>query len=188
MRGGQEILTQEEPKTNEDSRVEELSAKVPGEIRRAIRGLCGDRELAVFVLLVDENGLAFSELESHLVMHQQQLTNTLSHMQDAGIVVREDIVDSRNGYTTNYRVTNFGIRLMDSLHSAVNPRKNIEPEPMVIDLFNRDFERDVEASDIYVSVETTQKQQTARRDLDGATEVEPYAGERQTTQPPEVPS
>jgi len=117
--------------------VETFAAKFPEEISRAIDGLSGETERAVFVLLYDEEPLAFTQIKTRLSdeeeeLHQTTLSNALSKLKKGGLVqkrVRD--VDEETQFTSYYSVTEYGKRflnsLFDSLGTAHGPSGRRQP-------------------------------------------------------------
>lgn len=109
------------PSDEVGTQVKELASKIPTEIRRAVRGVNGDLQYAIVVLLSGHDGMAFSELKSALDTHQQTLSNALDDLQNASII-RKHEKDLSERYAADYRLTSFGeqffVKLFESLGSG----------------------------------------------------------------------
>jgi DNA-binding HxlR family transcriptional regulator len=103
------------------------ASSVPVDIRRATEALAGDERFAIVVALVENDGLSFAELEGVLDIHQQTLSTALDAMQDGAIVARKEIVRPECQYRTQYEVTEFGRRVIDSLYDAIQPDSTTSP-------------------------------------------------------------
>lgn len=110
--------------------VREHAREVPGNIRRAVEGLAGDRQFGIIVYLIKEDGQSFSELSNELDMHQQSLSDALNKLQDGGLIIRIDTQNTESNFDTRYEVTQYGKRLLDELFDAIQPRRNPDVAPL----------------------------------------------------------
>lgn len=99
----------------DETPVEEQAGMIPFEIRNAIEALAGTREQAIVVTLLEEDRLAFSELEETLDLHSQQLTNAIDALLEGGVVRKRSSEDPTERYQAHYEVTEYGERFVDCL-------------------------------------------------------------------------
>lgn len=104
--------------TKNANKVDEYDQQIPVEIRQATEALGGANERAALVLLIKEDGLPFSELKEELQLHQQSLTNALNNLQDGALVACHEEIEA-DEYSTNYKATKFGKRLLDCLYGSL---------------------------------------------------------------------
>lgn len=105
--------------------IERYANKFPNEISRAIDGLEGETRRAVFVLLYDEERLAFAEIKEELSdeeeeLHQQTLTNALNDLISGGLVEKRVLeADEETRFSSYYSVTEYGNRFLNSLFDSL---------------------------------------------------------------------
>jgi DNA-binding HxlR family transcriptional regulator len=117
--------------------VEEYASKFPEEISRAIDGLSGETERAVFVLLYDEGPLAFTEIKEELSddedeLHQTTLSNALSDLRNGGLIQKQvKEADEETQFSSYYSLSEYGDRflnsLLDTLGNAQGPAGRRRP-------------------------------------------------------------
>lgn len=144
----------------ENITLDQYAQEIPSEIRRAIKGLAGKEQFGVIVLLIERGGLSHTEIKNELNLHQETLSRTLDKMQKGGLIIRREI-DSEQGYQTEYRVTGFGKRVLDSLFDAIQPRASERRSPPLYDAV---VEHGL-ASSVY-QVDTTMKKQVTEVPLE----------------------
>lgn len=110
--------------------IREYSEKFPWEIRDAIEGIEGETEQAVMALLMNEEPLAFTEIQEKLSdeekeLHQQTLSNALSNLTSGGLI-RKKIKDINPGedhpetsFSSYYSVSEYGDRFVHSLFDSL---------------------------------------------------------------------
>lgn len=150
----------------ENDTVSRYAEMVPGDIQRALEGLSSDRRMAILVLLIKEDGMPFSKIESELDLHQQKVSTALGRLQDSGIVIREDVASDEN-YRTEYKASKFGKRILDSLFDAIEPSETEDAKPFVI----RNFESQQAPSDYYRSIDTSDRTEGEKTTFDQAEEL-----------------
>jgi DNA-binding HxlR family transcriptional regulator len=109
--------------------VQEYSGQFPVEVRKAIEGIDGEREQAIFVVLSNEGYLPFTELQKKLGdMHQQTLSNSLDKLKRGGLVRKRALSKAQTKYDAYYSISEFGDRfvnsLLGSLGSVARPKKS----------------------------------------------------------------
>lgn len=102
----------------------EHTGKFPIEIAKAVDGLSGEKNRAVFIVLFNEGELAFSQLQEELGagdrLHQEKLTTALNELKEGGLIrkqIRED--DESSPFSSYYSVSEYGNRFLDSLFTSL---------------------------------------------------------------------
>ncbi|WP_168215864.1 winged helix-turn-helix domain-containing protein [Halorussus ruber] len=101
--------------------VEKYSGRIPDEIKRAIDAINGDVQYAIVVLLIKEEGLAFTQLQEELDVHQNTLSRNLDRLMDGGLLDREEFGEHSEKYKAKYTITSFGKRFIDHLFESIDP-------------------------------------------------------------------
>lgn len=103
--------------------IRELSNRFPVEIVAALDGVRNATNRAIFVLLFDEDRLAFTELQKKLgdddKLHPTTLNQALDEMQKAGLIRQRLIEDSEEPFSSYYEVTEYGERLINVLFQSL---------------------------------------------------------------------
>ncbi|MFB6186594.1 MAG: hypothetical protein ABEI86_06985 [Halobacteriaceae archaeon] len=104
--------------------VQNYSKKFPEEIAKAIDGLSGRTEKAVFIVLFNEGELAFTELREELgdeeQLHQETLSNALSNLKDGGLIRQQILEDEdESPFTSYYVLSEYGERFVHSLFDSL---------------------------------------------------------------------
>jgi len=100
--------------------LDQYNKEIPGDLRRALNALSDSKTRGLVVLLLKEGELSFTQIKELTETHQQTLTDGLNKLQNGGIIVRDEVVDSDN-YYAKYRPTSFGKRILDGLFEAYLP-------------------------------------------------------------------
>lgn len=111
--------------------VTETAERIPTEIRAAISGFDNETTQAVVVTLIDEEALAFSEIQDHLStdddeLHSQTLTNALRDLQRGELVNKRAATDDGNRISSYYEVTEYGERFVDCLLKSLGSVDSFE--------------------------------------------------------------
>lgn len=100
--------------------IQQYANRFPHEISAAIEGLDNDRKRAIFVLLYDDPGLSFTEIQSELsdekIFASETLSTCLEDLKSGALVnrrVRNDDDDSR--FSTAYSVSKYGEQFFKAL-------------------------------------------------------------------------
>jgi DNA-binding HxlR family transcriptional regulator len=99
---------------------------VPEEIRWMVSGLSDDRHWALFIALLENEKMTFSQIKEEFGEHPQTLTNRLKDLTQAGLVIKkakspEDMTDKKRGF---YAPTELGEIMVDSIMQGIlSPHK-----------------------------------------------------------------
>lgn len=116
--------------------IQRYSEKFPEEISKAIDGLSGKTERAVFIVLFNEGDMAFTELQNELgddePLHSQTLTDALSNLKSGGLIRQRILEDDEDSpFSSYYTLSEYGERfiysLFDSLGSLQGPAGRRQP-------------------------------------------------------------
>lgn len=104
--------------------VQQHASRIPEEIARALDGLQSDEERAVFVLLFEQPGLSFTELQEELgdedQLHPTTLSNALDDLKAGGLIrKRMGDADEETGFTSSYFISEYGERFINSLFDSL---------------------------------------------------------------------
>jgi len=123
----------------ETVKVKEVAERFPSELKRANKALDDDLKRAILVLLVDEGGLSFAQIQERLStendkLHQGFLSEALKDLQNGAIIKRVEKGDFEDRYEAEYRVTDFGHKHIDFLFRSIEPLGDDIISPAFIDL------------------------------------------------------
>jgi len=119
-------------------------ARLPSEVRRAIKTLQDDRRWDLLLMLSENGELSFSGIQQEMNLSSPNLTYHLQSLQESALVEnffkKVENVDSHSFY----RVTEFGQRLIDSLF------KILSPGPILIE-YKQTHEREITIKDTWTN-------------------------------------
>lgn len=104
--------------------IQQYANRFPQEIAAGIEGLDDERKRAIFVLLYDDPGLSFTEIQSELSGKKVFASETLSTCLDdlkGGALVNRRVrdVDDDTSFSTAYSVSKFGEQFFKALLNSM---------------------------------------------------------------------
>ena len=123
----------------ETARVKQIAKSFPSELKRANKALDSDLKRAIVVLLVDKNGLSFTQLQDELStetdqLHQGFLSDALKDLQNGAIIKRIEKGEFKDRYEAEYRMTEFGHEYLDCIFRSIEPTEENILSTVVIDI------------------------------------------------------
>lgn len=106
--------------------IEEYADEYPKDLRLAITSMVSDVSFSILILLIEKDGLEYEKIREELDIDTEELDDKLSKLQTGGLV--EKLVGDRIGDKTTgeYRISNFGYRMLNCIAISKNPNVSDE--------------------------------------------------------------
>jgi len=119
--------------------IDKFVEEIPAELRRAISSLANDSRAAIFVVLIKNGEMTFSDLYKTLGIDKAKLNFHLKKLAQSALVKHYFKHEFGKEEYSYYAVTDFGLSFLNNLNESLRPEHPLEKVMQVRfpDIFNR---------------------------------------------------